>query len=242
MTQTSCAGVWDTDFGRLELKVAGNRVTGTYGPNGGRLEGMLTGVGVVGTWRQAAPSTGGETWGTFNLKFSADGRSFTCRWEYQDSLAPGWGNWYGRRETNTFLRNVLAALTTKASSATSPSRPTATPRGPKPHPTAGMPPSARERVASKFEGKWDTDHGVLEMRVVGQRVTGTYGTNDGTLEGVISGNCVIGTWRQKSPCACGMTWGTLTLTLSGDGKTITGVWQYQDELAPGCGNWYGSRA
>ena len=98
MAQASYAGVWHTDFGVMELEIKGTRVTGTYGPNAGRLEGALNGKVMIGTWRQSAPGSGGATWGTFELTFSADGQTFTCRWHYQDTLAPGWGHWYGRRE------------------------------------------------------------------------------------------------------------------------------------------------
>lgn len=98
MASTNYAGEWHTDFGLMDLQIAVNRVTGTYGPNAGELTGVLAGNTVRGAWRQSAPCLGGKTWGSFELTFSGDGRTFTCRWQYQDSLAPGGGNWYGSRQ------------------------------------------------------------------------------------------------------------------------------------------------
>lgn len=229
MTAANYAGEWHTDFGGLVLTIDGSRVTGTYGPNAGRVEGVLTGNTVRGGWRQSAPCAGGVTWGTFDLTFSGDGRSFTCRWQYQDHLAPGWGNWYGRRQPITTSEGAVIPPTVTTRAVTVSRR----------TPPAGGPVSA---ASARLLGKWDTDHGELDLQVVGNRVTATYGRNAGQLEGVIvSGDRIQGTWRQCAPCVLGVTWGTFTLTLNADGKSFTCQWHYADQYAPGWGYWYGSR-
>jgi len=97
-SEPSFVGVWETDHGKLDLKIQGNKVTGTYGTSAGRIEGTINGNVVNGIWRQTAPCVLGISWGTFALTFSADGRSFTSRWSYADNFAPGWGNWYGKKQ------------------------------------------------------------------------------------------------------------------------------------------------
>jgi hypothetical protein len=245
MPQANYAGVWQSDFGTMDLKVDGSRVTGTYGPNDGRLEGVLSGNCINGSWKQSAPCAGGKTWGSFCMTFSPDGQSFACRWQYQDNLAPGWGNWYGRRDSNPGQSGVMSTLAKMVRSATASRPPTPPAEAPSLFKKAGNPPSLLERLiaasAPKFDGTWDTDHGEMVLKVNGNSVTGTYGPNGGCLEGVIAGNQVRGTWRQVAPCACGMSWGVFTLTLSADGHTFNCEWQYSDEYAPGGGNWYGRR-
>jgi hypothetical protein len=97
MTKSNYVGDWETDHGDMNLQLQGNLVTGTYGPNAGRIQGTLMGNVVQGTWRQNAPGRSGATWGTFVMTFSQDGKSFTAQWSYTDDYAPGGGNWYGKR-------------------------------------------------------------------------------------------------------------------------------------------------
>lgn len=90
-------GAWETDFGDLDLHIEGTRVTGTYGPNFGSIEGTISGNVVRGTWRQRAACRLGITWGTFTMTLSSDGKSFKGQWTYLDDFAPGGGTWFGRR-------------------------------------------------------------------------------------------------------------------------------------------------
>ena len=55
-------------------------------------------------------------------------------------------------------------------------------------------------LASKFNGKWDTDNsslGDIELQQHGQQVRGTYtGQNDGIIEGIIQGNRLDFQWQD----------------------------------------------
>ncbi len=97
MIHLGFAGLWDTDFGKLELLVQGTHVTGIYGSSGGRVDGIVGGNVLRGTWRQNAAGGFGMSAGTFTLALSIDGRSFTGHWTYGDDFAPGGGSWNGMR-------------------------------------------------------------------------------------------------------------------------------------------------
>jgi hypothetical protein len=83
------SGSWSSDFGRMSLQQSGSRVTGSYDFKGGRLEGTVAGNVLRGRWTQTNDS------GSFEFEMSADGRSFSGRWGYGDSLTRG--KWNGSR-------------------------------------------------------------------------------------------------------------------------------------------------
>jgi hypothetical protein len=83
------AGTWSTDFNRLVLTQIGNRVKGTYDFKEGRLEGVVEGELLEGTWTQSNGS------GRFEFRLNPDGRSFKGRWGYGKSVAQG--AWNGTR-------------------------------------------------------------------------------------------------------------------------------------------------
>jgi len=92
------AGRWSTDFGILELKVAGQEVTGTYSHDGGRVQGALSadGTTLTGSWSEAPSYAPPEDAGTFVFTFSPDRSSFSGRWSYGDAEPSG--VWNGTRE------------------------------------------------------------------------------------------------------------------------------------------------
>lgn len=90
LASTGWAGGWSSDFGRMSLQQSGSRVSGSYDFKGGRLEGILQGGTLSGTWKQTNGS------GRFEFRLSADGRSFSGRWGYGQTLSGG--SWNGRRE------------------------------------------------------------------------------------------------------------------------------------------------
>ena len=47
------AGTWDTDLGTWMLDQSGDRVFGTYEPDGGRIFGTVLGDTLLGSWAQA---------------------------------------------------------------------------------------------------------------------------------------------------------------------------------------------
>jgi hypothetical protein len=103
------AGLWETDFGTLQLQVHGSRVTGEYGSRGGHVEGIVCGSILRGTWRQLAEGGFGSSWGDVNLVLGGDGRSFTGTWTYRDDHAPGGGSWNGKRLVES-AKNVVQSV------------------------------------------------------------------------------------------------------------------------------------
>src|SRR5689334_22817615 len=101
MAESSFAGVWRTNFGRLELVVAGNRVTGRYEPLSGCVEGSVFGRILHGTWQQNADDQSGLSWGTMRLTVDSEDKKFRGKWWYSDHNAPAGGLWYGRRWEGT---------------------------------------------------------------------------------------------------------------------------------------------
>jgi alkaline phosphatase D len=84
------AGAWFSTFGRLEIVVAGDRVTGAYTHKGGRLEGTLVGATLRGRWRE------GDREGPCELVLEAGDNTFRGGWSY-DGEAAFRGTWTGVR-------------------------------------------------------------------------------------------------------------------------------------------------
>jgi hypothetical protein len=89
---------------------------------------------------------------------------------------------------------------------------------------------------------WETDYGTLELEVQGNRATGTYGDCNGCIEAAVNGNILHGTWRQDAVEESGLSWGNFMVTLSDDGESFTGRWNYCDDYAPDGGDWTGERS
>ena len=73
------AGVYDTDFNEMTLKVNGNKVTGTYDWKDGRIEGTLSGHTLTGRWTQSNGK------GRLVMEFNSDFSAFTGKWDYNDA-------------------------------------------------------------------------------------------------------------------------------------------------------------
>jgi uncharacterized caspase-like protein len=78
----SWAGTWKTNYGLLEIRVEGRRMTGIYPYNEGRLEGRISPDGrtIEGRWGEAPSYRPPQRAGAFAFSLSADGRSFTGGW------------------------------------------------------------------------------------------------------------------------------------------------------------------
>ena len=100
-------------------------------------------------------------------------------------------------------------------------------RRPLPLPTAKprSSPSAPPK-AKRFAGRWavqneNADY-VLTLSEDGDRVTGNYTLQGGSLKGVVHGKTLIATWRQPG----NRRGGSVRLSLSADGQTLFGPWNY----------------
>lgn len=80
------AGVWDSNFGRVTLRVSGNRVTGDYPHDSGRIDTILSDDGrtLTGTWSEAPTYQPPKDAGRMELTLSPNGQGFTGKWGYGD--------------------------------------------------------------------------------------------------------------------------------------------------------------
>jgi hypothetical protein len=89
-------GVWNTTYGRLELRQAGQDVIGSYDFDEGRFIGTITEAGLVGTWSEAPTYLPPDDAGDAVLNFTDDCNGFEGRWRYGSS-GPWWSDWNGSR-------------------------------------------------------------------------------------------------------------------------------------------------
>lgn len=77
----------------MELHVSGNRVTGRYGENMNKtIEGEMSGNVLTGWWREE------KTYGRFQNSLSADGNSWSGKWNMMKDTLGGWnGGWQATR-------------------------------------------------------------------------------------------------------------------------------------------------
>ena len=85
----SISGVYNTDFKEMTITQNGNKVTGTYKHQNGRVEGTLSGQTLTGFWVQ----DNGK--GKFVFEFNSDFSGYTGKWGYNDA-APA-SKWNGTR-------------------------------------------------------------------------------------------------------------------------------------------------
>ncbi len=92
-----------------------------------------------------------------------------------------------------------------------------------------------------FEGKWDTNWGLLEFHVDGIKVYGNYTHDKGRIEATLSSDkkTMNGMWLEAPSYSPPRDAGRVTFTLSPDGNSITGKWGYGDSLNGG--EWTGKR-
>ena len=71
-----------------------------------------------------------------------------------------------------------------------------------------------------WDGQWITDHGIMELKTEGQRISGTYG-DGGTISGVVKRDV---TEKVELNFRNGNSRGTLTVERSEDGLAFDGQW------------------
>ncbi|MBK7561224.1 MAG: hypothetical protein IPI68_06790 [Chitinophagaceae bacterium] len=75
-------GTWKTQWGLMVIAQNGNKITGTYEHDNGKIKGTFTGNKLTGTWSEAPTYLFPNDAGEFEFTLSADGKSFTGRWRY----------------------------------------------------------------------------------------------------------------------------------------------------------------
>lgn len=96
----SIAGTWDTTFGHMIIKQSGNKVTGTYTHDNGKIEGTLNGNILIGKWSEAPSYSSPYDAGDFKFVFSKDFKSFTGSYRYgfgKESWTEKWYEWRGKK-------------------------------------------------------------------------------------------------------------------------------------------------
>lgn len=83
------AGYWDASEGAMQLAIVGNKVTGSYSQDNGRIGGWLTNRTVEGFWiedgsneRCATARDGSHHWGRIKWTFDQKLKTFKGEWGY----------------------------------------------------------------------------------------------------------------------------------------------------------------
>ena len=152
----------------MTLQQTGNKVSGTYKYKGGRINGILNGNRLVGTWTQ----TNGK--GMLEFVFPYDFSSFTGKWSYNTD--PPKGKWNGAR------------IGSVSSGTPAPVKSTPVPKST----------DSNISGNGLIEGVYDTDFSQMSLHLNGNRVTGTYNYKGGKIDAVLQGNKLVGTWTQTN--------------------------------------------
>jgi hypothetical protein len=97
MPSPTWTGVWDTNWGNMELTQSDGSVTGTYAHDQGKIQGTVQEIElrVIGTWSEYPSYAPPDDAGEFEFILSTDGNSFLGRWRY-DSVGD-WSEWTATR-------------------------------------------------------------------------------------------------------------------------------------------------
>ena len=95
------SGVYNTDYKQMTLDQIGNKVTGTYEGANGKIQAILNGNRLVGTWRNSAS---GKT-GNFEFIFNSDYSSFTGKYGYNNNGPTK--KWNGTKVKSTNSANII---------------------------------------------------------------------------------------------------------------------------------------
>lgn len=93
-----------------------------------------------------------------------------------------------------------------------------------------IPPEPEEKT-NTFAGKWNTNFGVLEISIQGNKFTGHYPHDKGKLEGEMSkdGTTLTGHWSEAPSYEAPQDKGRMIFKLNPDKKAFNGEWAYGDE-------------
>lgn len=91
-TKCSFDGKWDTNWGEMSLDVSGDKVTGTYTYDSGKITGKITGNVLVGKWSESPSYAEPNDAGDIEFLLSDDCKSFSGNWRYgsEGSWSGGW--------------------------------------------------------------------------------------------------------------------------------------------------------
>lgn len=84
--------------------------------------------------------------------------------------------------------------------------------------------SSARALANTWTGTWDTEWGAMPLTQTGSQVEGTYPFRSGHLAGTVTGNVFKGRWDQLPTRYAPNDAGVVELTMSADGRALTGRW------------------
>ena len=94
-------GVYDTNYGKISIKLtikqSGNKITGNYNHDNGRIEGTVEGKEIRGRWLEAPSYKPPKDAGEFRFSFSDDKKSFTGKWHYGFEEGQWREDWNGKK-------------------------------------------------------------------------------------------------------------------------------------------------
>ena len=99
-----------------------------------------------------------------------------------------------------------------------------------------------QATATSFSwaGRWETNWGALTLTQSGTTVTGSYTHDGGKITGTVSGTTLTGTWSEGPTFAGPNDAGPLVFKLGADGKSFSGLWNYEGKTPDK--SWNGTRA
>ncbi len=89
-----------------------------------------------------------------------------------------------------------------------------------------------------WAGKWDTDWGLMTLSQSGSTVSGAYTHDTGIIHATASGKTLTGRWGEAPTYKGPTDAGSISFTMSDDGRSFTGTWTYD---GGGGGGWVGTR-
>lgn len=98
------SGDWSSTWGPMRLEQTGSSVKGTYTHDNGQITGTISGNKLSGKWTEA-PSRAGHDAGSAELTMAPNGKSFTGRFNYEDSTVVWRTDWYGSCSAGPCLSN-----------------------------------------------------------------------------------------------------------------------------------------
>jgi hypothetical protein len=217
-------GDWQTTWGVMTIKMNGQRLTGTYPHDQGRIEGTVSedGTTFTGTWSEAPSYSPPNDAGPVIFKLSADKMTFEGHYGQQSKQY----NWTGKRIEVSKPVSIPVA-------------PSSSNKTPETH--VYTKPTIRHTVPKQFEGDWQTTWGVLTFKMNGRIAKGYYTHDQGRIEGMVSedGRTFTGTWSEAPSYSPPHDAGKMILRLSPDQRTFSGKWGYGNKVMEQ--NWQGTR-
>jgi hypothetical protein len=163
-TSQNVSGVYNTDYRQMTLNQIGNKVTGTYEGSNGKIQAILNGNRLVGTWSNSSSNKTGN----FEFIFNSNYSSFTGKYGYNSDTPTK--KWNGTKvESTTSSTNVQTPQITVTN-------------------IAGIYNTDFGKMTliqtgDKLTGNYEGGNGTLNGKIEGNRFTGTWKNSSNSRTG-----------------------------------------------------------